>query len=80
MSNEKVITLPVRETGDLKIVLATWYKFLQDQSEKLTSEDFARSLKTPIILNLETDELELLFTGSEELLQGFKDFILTTGG
>jgi hypothetical protein len=77
MSHEKVISMPVREISDLKLLLATWYKFLQDQSDRLTNEEFARSLKTPIILNLETDETELLFTGSEELLKGFKDFILT---
>ena len=78
MSAEKVITMPVREIADVKVILATWYKFLQDQADKLNAEEFSRSLKTPIILNLETDELELLFTGSNELLQGFKDFILTT--
>ncbi|HMU81761.1 MAG TPA: hypothetical protein PKE49_18010 [Leptospiraceae bacterium] len=78
MSAEKVITMPVREIADVKVILATWYKFLQDQADKLNAEEFSRSLKTPIILNLETDELELLFTGSGELLQGFKDFILTT--
>jgi len=79
MIQEKVISMPVREITDLKIILATWYKFLQDQSDKLNAEEFSRCLKTPVILNLETNEVELLFTGSEELLKGFKDFILAAG-
>lgn len=79
MTNEKVISMPVREITDLKVILATWYKFLQDQSDKLTPDDFSRCLRTPVILNLETNDVELLFTGSEELLKGFKDFILAAG-
>jgi len=75
MSQDKAISLPVKEITHLKVILATWYSFLRDQSEKLSKDDFTRYLKTPVIYDLENDEIELLFTGSEQLLADFKEHI-----
>jgi len=76
MNEDKAISLPVKEITHLKVVLATWYAFLRDQMDSLTKEDFSRYLKTPVIYDLEKDEIEVLFTGSSELLGKFKDHIL----
>lgn len=76
MSNEeKVISMPVKEIAHMKVILATWYAFLRDQ-ENLTSEEFSQYLKTPVIYNLEQDAIEILFAGSDELLQAFKNHVL----
>ena len=75
MSNsDKVISMPVREIAHMKVILATWYAFLREQ-ESLSSEEFSRYLKTPVIYNLEKDVIEVLFTGSDELLQAFKHHV-----
>jgi hypothetical protein len=76
MKTDKAISLPVKEITHLKVILATWYSFLRDQADSLSQEDFTRYLNTPVIYDLEHDEIELLFTGSEELLNRFKDHIL----
>ena len=75
MEQDKAISLPVKDITHLKVVLATWYSFLRDQSSSLSKEDFTRYLKTPVIYDLEHDEIELLFTGSDELLKKFKEHI-----
>lgn len=75
MNQDKAISLPVKEITHLKVILATWYSFLRDQSDRLSKEEFTRYLNTPVIYDLEHDEIELLFTGSEELLGRFKDHV-----
>ena len=72
---EKVISMPVKEIAHMKVILATWYAFLRDQ-ENLSSEEFSRYLKTPVIYNLEKDVIEVLFAGSAELLEAFKNHVL----
>jgi hypothetical protein len=79
MEQDKAISLPVKEITHLKVILATWYSFLRDQSANLAKDEFTRYLKTPVIYDLENDQIELLFTGSEELLQLFKDHIAGAG-
>ena len=73
--DEKVISMPVKEIAHMKVILATWYAFLRDQ-QNLTSEEFSRYLKTPVIYNLEKDVIEVLFAGSAELLEAFKNHVL----
>lgn len=72
---EKVISMPVKEIAHMKVILATWYAFLRDQ-EHLSSEEFSRYLRTPVIYNLEKDVIEILFAGSAELLEAFKKHVL----
>jgi hypothetical protein len=74
--SQKVISIPVKEMAHLKVVLATWYAFMRDEAANLSQADFAESLKTPVIFNLEKDEIEILFTGSAELLNRFREHIL----
>jgi len=75
MKEEKVISIPVKEITHLKVILATWYSFLRDQQDHLSKEDFSKYLKTPAIYNLEKDEIEILFTGTSDLLNKFSEFI-----
>lgn len=75
MASDKIISMPIREIPDLKVILATWYSFLREQMESLSQEEFTRFLKTPVVYNLEKDEIEILFTGSEELLKKFSDYV-----
>ena len=75
MNQEKVISMPIKEIPDLKVILATWYTFLRDQMHQIDKNDFTRFLKTPVVYNLEKDEIEILFTGTEELLKKFSDYV-----
>ncbi len=78
MENEKLISMPIKDLAQLKIVLATWYSFLKDQAGSLSKEAFASSLKTPVLYDLEKDQIEVLFTGSQELLKQFSDYVFQT--
>ncbi|MCB1171883.1 MAG: hypothetical protein KDK25_16160, partial [Leptospiraceae bacterium] len=75
---EKLISMPIKDLAQLKIVLATWYSFLKDQAGNLSQEAFASSLKTPVLYDLEKDQVEVLFTGSQELLKQFSDYVFQT--
>ena len=75
MSREKAISMPIKEIADLKVILATWYTFLRDQMHQIERDDFTRYIKTPVVYNLEKDEIEILFTGTEELLKKFSDYV-----
>ena len=77
--NQKVISIPVKEMAHLKVVLATWYAFMRDEAARISAAEFADALKTPVIYNLEKDEIEVLFTGSADLLGRFRDHILSKG-
>lgn len=73
--DQKVISMPIKDIDQLKIVLATWYSFLREQADRMTDTDFANSLKAPVIYDLEKDQVEILFTGSKSLLDEFSDFV-----
>ena len=75
MNQEKVISMPIKEIPDLKVILATWYTFLRDQTGKIEKDDFTRFLKTHVVYNIEKDEIEILFTGTDELLKKFSDYV-----
>lgn len=70
--------MPIKDLAQLKIVLATWYSFLKDKAGTLSKEAFASSLKTPVLYDLEKDQVEVLFTGSQELLKQFSDYVFQT--
>ena len=74
MSNQKAISIPIKDISQLKVVLAAWYAYLRDAKD-LSREDLTDCLKTPVIYNLEQDEIELLFTGSNDLLDRFKKHV-----
>ena len=75
MSDEKAISMPVKDIDQLKILLATWYSFLQEVSDNFTKGDYTTALKTPVIYDLAQDRVEILFTGDEELLKNFKTHV-----
>ena len=72
---EKAISIPVKDIPQLKIILATWYSFLRDYSDNFSKGNYTKYLKTPIIYNLAKDEIEIMFTGSDEVLENFKKHI-----
>ena len=78
VESEKAISLPVKDIAQLKVILATWYAYLRDSSDNFTKGDFARYLKTPVIYDLAKDEIEILFTGSEEMLNDFRSHVFKT--
>lgn len=65
---EKVVTIKIKDLQQLKIILATWYSYLISKQKEKTI-DFQEAIKTPIIYNIEKDELELLITGTEDVLK-----------
>ena len=74
MQESKAISIPINDISQLKVVLAAWYAYLRD-AKGLSHEDLTDSLKTPVIYNLEEDKIELLFTGSSDLLESFRRHI-----
>ncbi len=75
MNEEKAISMPLKDIAQLKIILATWYSFLRDHSDNFTKGDYSQYLKTPVLYDLAKDEVEVLFTGTEELLKDFQTHI-----
>jgi len=76
MEDEKAISIPVKDLTQLKVVLAAWYAFLRDVSDNFAREEYARFLKTPVIYDLAKDEIDVMFTGSQELLNEFRSHVL----
>jgi len=79
MTFDKVFTLSIRELSHLKLVLAAWYSFLQENFDKneLQREEFHQLLQTNVIYNLKADEIELMLSGSDDLLNEFKKTMLS---
>ena len=75
MNEEKAIAMPVKDIPQLKIILATWYSFLRDYSDNFSKGEFTQYLKTPVLYDLSKDEIEILFTGTDELLKHFREHI-----
>ena len=76
MSQEKAISMPIKDISDLKVILATWYTFLRENMENINKDDFTRFLKTPVVYNIEKDCIEILFTGTDDLLKKFSDYVI----
>jgi len=72
MSAVRTIAFPITDITQLKVVLASWYSFLREEIDNLSSEEFSDFLKTPVMYNISEDNLEVLFCGTEEILQKFK--------
>lgn len=74
--NEKVITIKIKDINQLKIILATWYSYLLTKNKNDKKQiDFQEAIKTPIIYNIEKDELELLLTGTQEMLEELNQYV-----
>ncbi|MCS7204463.1 MAG: hypothetical protein NZ853_02070 [Leptospiraceae bacterium] len=66
---EKVVTIPIKEINQLKVILAIWYSYVLSKSNESFPQQSAQALKTPIVYNIEKDELELILSGTEEMLK-----------
>ncbi|PJZ68506.1 hypothetical protein CH373_09440 [Leptospira perolatii] len=74
MEPEKVISVPIRELPHLKVILAGWYNFLKDSYDhkNIDAVAFKEALKTNVVYNIDLDQIELLLSGTEQLLQNFR--------
>jgi len=71
---DKVVTIKIKDLQQLKILLATWYSYLLSKNND-PNFDLQEAIKTPIIYNIEKDELELLLTGSQEMLSELSQYV-----
>ena len=78
MMFDRVFTLSIKEVSHMKLLLASWYGFLQEKfdEEELGKEDFHELLKTNVIYNLKDDNIELMLSGTDDLLNEFKHKVL----
>lgn len=74
---KKVVSIKIKDLQQLKIILSTWYSYLinKTNNNKLEQFEFQEAIKTPILYNLEKDELELLLYGTEEMLKDLNSYI-----
>lgn len=74
---KKIVTIKVRDIRQLKIILSMWYGYLLNQyNQKIIEEsDFKEAIQTPIIYNMEKDELELLLYSTEDMLKELNSYI-----
>ncbi|KAB2934919.1 MAG: hypothetical protein F9K24_03825 [Leptonema illini] len=77
---EKILSVKVRDLHQLKLVLATWYSYLREKSATLDEEQFRNALRTPVVYDIEKDEIELLIPGSEGLLSDLNVFLRSISG
>jgi hypothetical protein len=77
MKPPKIITIGIKELAHQKVILAAWYNFLKESfdSKKLTSDEFTEYLKAHVMYDLDKDQIELMLSGSEPLLEEFKKSI-----
>ncbi len=80
MSNKqekKLVTIKIKDTQQLKIILSMWYSYLINQyNQKIIEEsDFKELIKTPILYNIEKDELELMLYGTEDMLKELNTYL-----
>jgi hypothetical protein len=77
---EKILSVKVRDLHQLKLVLATWYSYLREKSASLDEEQFRNALRTPVVYDIEKDEVELLIPGSDKLLSDLNVFLRSISG
>ncbi|MFN3604061.1 MAG: hypothetical protein ACK4UJ_05060 [Leptonema sp. (in: bacteria)] len=75
--DKKVVTIKIKDIQQLKIILSTWYSYLLNKLslKTLQEKEFQESVKTPIMYNIEKDELELLLYGTEEMLKELNSYV-----
>jgi len=74
-SDEKMLSVKVRDLHQLKLLLATWYTYLREKASSLDEDEFRSALRTPVVYDIEKDEIELLIPGSFGLLSDLNDFL-----
>jgi len=77
MKGNKVISIGIKELSHQKVILAAWYNFLKQSfdQKKLSNEDFSDSLKAHVMYDLDKDQIELMLSGPENLLEEFRKSI-----
>ncbi len=77
MKSPKVISIGIRELSHQKVILAAWYNFLKESfdQKKCTGDEFTEFLKANVMYDLDKDQIELMLSGSEQLLEEFKKSI-----
>ncbi|WP_411823447.1 hypothetical protein [Leptospira sp. 'Mane'] len=77
MKAPKIITIGIKELAHQKVILAAWYNFLKESfdAKKLTSDEFTQYLQAHVMYDLDKDQIELMLSGSEPLLEEFKKSI-----
>lgn len=72
--SQKAITVPIRELSHQKIILAAWYNFLKESFDSgiIQSEEFSDFLRANVIYDLDKDQIELILTGTQEILDQFR--------
>ncbi|MCC5813884.1 MAG: hypothetical protein JJT78_03950 [Leptospira sp.] len=75
--SQKAITIPTKELSHQKIILAAWYNFLKESfdSKKITSDEFTDYLKANVVYDLDKDQIDLILTGNELILDQFRTHI-----
>jgi hypothetical protein len=72
--SQKAITVPIRELSHQKIILAAWYNFLKESFDAGTiqSDKFSEFLKANVIYDMDKDQIDLVLTGTQEILDQFR--------
>lgn len=72
--SQKAITVPTRELSHQKIILAAWYNFLKEAFDqgKIQTIEFTDYLKANVVYDMDKDQIELVLTGNQEILDSFR--------
>lgn len=75
--SQKAITIPTKELSHQKIILAAWYNFLKESFDdgKISSDEFTDFLKANVVYDLDKDQIDLILTGNETILDRFRSQI-----
>jgi hypothetical protein len=73
MKSSRILSFAIKELSHQKVILAAWYNFLKEENDagKLASEEFIEFLRASVVYDLDKDQIELVLSGSEELLEKF---------
>ncbi|EKJ87767.1 hypothetical protein [Leptospira meyeri] len=77
MKPSKIITIGIKELAHQKVILAAWYNFLKENfdAKKVSAEEFTLYLQAHVMYDLDKDQIELMLSGPEMLLEDFKKSI-----
>ncbi|EOQ87291.1 hypothetical protein LEP1GSC202_3580 [Leptospira yanagawae serovar Saopaulo str. Sao Paulo = ATCC 700523] len=77
MKSPKIITIGIKELAHQKVILAAWYNFLKENfdAKKVSAEEFTLYLQAHVMYDLDKDQIELMLSGTESLLEEFKKSI-----
>lgn len=78
--SQKAITVPTKELSHQKIILAAWYNFLKEafDESKISSAEFTDYLKANVVYDLDRDQIELILSGTQEILDAFRSKLFGT--